>query len=195
MIGLNFLNEFKKVALVLLLVLSLFSCRSLGSFSPTSNYIACKLELKVPRESGKTGSDKVNGLIRMYDNEFIRISFRAPVVRSEMFVIEYSKDQLLLIDRMSKIFSVVPSPDLAHLKGDGFEMLSFVEMEVLILKAASSKSARHLTARQLGIDLVPNSKIELSKFTNAEFRTEPLRTSSKYVEVSVADFYENFKKY
>lgn len=172
----------------------LTSCVSSRGFNAHGEFITSKLEMKVPRGEEFQGADKINGVVRMYKSDFIRISFRAPVVRSEMFVIEYTKSQLVLVNRMNKMYSVVPIDELESLQQRGIHLLSFEEMESLFKQAVLSRSSRRLTSRQLGLDVLPASKIELSKFSNAVFKSDSLKIPNRYVQVDVLEFYDNLFK-
>ena len=172
----------------------LTSCVSSRGFNAHGEFITSKLEMKVPLGEEFQGADKINGVVRMYKSDFIRISFRAPVVRSEMFVIEYTKSQLVLVNRMNKMYSVVPIDELESLQQRGIHLLSFEEMESLFKQAVLSRSSRRLTSHQLGLDVLPASKIELSKFSNAVFKSDSLKIPNRYVQVDVLEFYDNLFK-
>lgn len=168
----------------------LAACKSNSYVDSNSNFMSCKLVMKMPREAGK-GYDKVNGVVRMYKDNYIRISFRAPVVRSELLLIDYDRENLLLLNRMGKLYVKLVAEELANISLDNVKLLSFDEMANIFMEAAQEKRKRKMPASRLGIVMYPSPNIELTSFDSKPFRISKTQVSSKYKEVSLEEFYDS----
>lgn len=169
------------------LVFILSSCVSTQRiFDENVRYLTCKFELIIPTESG---AEKINGIVNIEKGKMARISFRAPVVRSELAVLEYSTTGLLVLDRKNKTFAKSSYPIM---NDKGIQVVSFDSFERIVWNAArSNKKKVFLLASDFGWNAFGSATIELYQFDNTPFQQRPLRISTKYIESSINSMLES----
>lgn len=178
------LKRFSILSLFGALIVCFTSCKTVSSYQSDSDFLSCRVEVKVPRQ--EKGYDKIQGVVRQYKDKFIRISLRAPVVKSEVALIEYSPNGVMLINRRGKLYSYVESPHAVKI--GGYKMLDMVEMGELLNRAAKSRSYRNISPKEIGLGFIPTAQMELQKFSSAPFQLTQTQLSKKYTLVSLEEF-------
>lgn len=167
--------------LAVLVLLTLEGCGSLQRLVDSDiSHLACKFELIVPLEAGV---ERVSGTIRLKKDHYIQVSFRAPMVRSELVYLEYKQEDLLVIDRTNKQFAQSTYPVLNK---KGISILSFTDLQEKIIQAATSNRKQvYLFASEFGWPFLENATVELYQFDNQEFSFRRASLSKKYKQVSM----------
>lgn len=167
---------------VLALALLLSSCASKQfAYQSDSPYISCKLQVLIAGET----TQKIDGVVQLYKDSLLQISFRAPVVKSELAFLLYTPTDILVIDRINKVFGTSSYPvDLV----EGITVFSFDEIQQKIISAAKSTNKRnYYLASKFGWDILGEATVELYKFNSEPFNIRSSKVSRKYVEHSLRD--------
>lgn len=180
------------ITLLVAAVLLVTSCKSSRSVSGkkqtvvksqemlTSRHLSARVELTVPtRDAVLT----VNGSMRLLRDERIQISLLMPILRTEVARIDFTPDELLLVDRMGKRYCRVRRESLGEQLSESVE---FSRLELLIRQQAVQGEFT-LTASQFGLTGLDRAKLRLSKFSGEEFVMNPTELSSRYTEVSIGE--------
>lgn len=167
---------------VFVAILLLSSCASSRlAYHSDTPYVSCKLQVLILGES----TQKVDGVVQLYKDSLLQISFRAPVVKSELAFLVYTPSELVVIDRVNKVFGKSSYPiDLV----DGITVYSFAEIQQKIISAAQSKNKRnYYLASKFGWDILGDATVELHKFNYAPFNLRSSKVSKKYTELELRD--------
>lgn len=162
---------------VLTLVLLVSSCAS-SRFAYKSDvpYVSCKLQVLISGEN----TQKVEGVVQLYKDSLLQISFRAPIVKSELAFLLYSPSDLVVIDRVNKVYGKSSYPIDTM---EGITVYSFEEIQQKIISAAqSNKKSNYYLASMFGWDILGDATVELYKFSNAPFNIRSSKVSKRYTE-------------
>lgn len=160
----------------LFLVVLLVSSCSTSRFHYASEqpYLTCRFEVIMPSEA----HEKVNGVLQLYKDSVIRVSFRAPMVRSEVALLVYSPTELLVVDRTNKLYVSEAYPiDPAY----GIHIDSFETFQNRIIAASKRKKPSFFLASDFGWSAFGEATIQLYKFSNSPFEVRPTKLSKRYV--------------
>lgn len=170
------------ILFIIVFVFLLSSCVSRRFvYQSESPYMSCKLRVL----TGGEDKQRVDGVVQLYKDSLLQISFRAPVVKSELAFLLYTPADLLVIDRVNKVYGKASYPiDLIK----GITVYSFDEIQQKIISASQSnnKSSYYL-ASKFGWDILDNATIKLFKFSNSPFNLRSSKVSKRYSEVSLQE--------
>lgn len=174
-----------KKYLYLLLVLFLFvGCKSSKhALSPdvkqVPHYLSSKMQLVVPNGSGNMS---VGGTMKIKTNEHIQLSVLMPVLRSELFRLDVTPTEVLLIDRMNKRYIKTTPAQLAKVSGRN---VRFADLQKLIVEAASGTKGGELTGKDFGLSSFENAKVKLYDFSEKEVELTPAAIPNRYTQITL----------
>lgn len=174
---------------VVLLLFFISGCKTIPHDASDLS-LSCKLEVKYPRPN-KDGYDKVDGVVKMVKGELLKISFRLPVIRTEVFLLEYTPSSLLMVNRRDKVYSLVASPKRILI--DGVSLPSLDEMEQLIQHVFKVKKDREMDAQKAGLGFLQQASLKFDKFSQKRLVLSPTVLSRKYKKVSIETFFETIQ--
>lgn len=179
----------KKINLLLVcfsLALIVSSCTSSRfAYQPNTSYISCKLQALIPGES----TQKVDGVVQLYKDSVLQISFRAPMVKSELALLLYTPNELLVIDRVNKVYGKATYPIKLV---EGITVYSFADIQQKIIKAAqSNKKHNYFLASSFGWELLGEATVDLYKFTDSPFNIRSSKVSKRYSEVGLKEMLQS----
>lgn len=167
-------------SLFILISIFLGSCNSLRHVADKNNLtLSCKFEVIVPTDKG---GEKINGVIKILKDEVIRVSFRAPMIRSELALLEYKPNSLLAIDRTNKEYA---KETYLEILDKGIKTLSFEELQAKILRASLAKKKVFMLAENFGWEVFPDATIALYQFNNKPFKLDSIVLSKRYKQSSI----------
>ncbi|WP_025069490.1 DUF4292 domain-containing protein [Bacteroides propionicifaciens] len=160
---------------LLLIVLFVSSCSTSRFHSASEKpYLTCRFEVIMPSQA----HEKINGVLQLYKDSVIRISFRAPMVRSELALLVYSPTELLVVDRTNKLYVSEAYPiDPAY----GIHVDSFDTFQNRIINASKRKKPSFFFASDFGWTAFGEATIQLYKFSDSPFEVRPTKLSRRYV--------------
>ena len=180
------------IALLFVAVLIVTSCKSsrgVAGSKPsvaeshqmlTSRCLSARVELTVPtRDAVLT----VNGNMKLLRDERIQISLLMPILRTEVARIDFTPDELLLVDRMGKRYCRVRRESLGEQLS---ESVDFSRLEQFIRQQAV-RGEFTLTANQFGLTGLDRAKLRLSNFSGEDFSMSPTELNSRYTEVTIGE--------
>lgn len=143
-----------------------------------SRFLSSRVELTVPtRDAVFT----VNGTMKLLGGERIQISLLMPILRTEVARIDFTPDELLLVDRMGKRYCRVTREAFAFQLPENAD---FAHLESLIRNVATQDEAT-LTGEQFGLKGLERAKLLLTNFSDEEFSISSTELSDRYTEVTV----------
>lgn len=173
--------------LCVLLLVGLSGCRTSRQAEKSLTDTGClssKVQLTIPQ---KNSVFTVNGTLKLKNGERMQVSFLMPILRSEVARIDVTPDEILLVDRMGKRYAQITREEL---EGILPRKADFAHLEKLIYKAAAPGGKRILEGKDLGLRKMERGRLELSDFSNAPFKLEATRLSSRYKRVELTEILE-----
>lgn len=163
-------------------LLILVGCKSSKNFLEESSCLSSKLSVTVPL-NGELMS--AGGSMKIVRNERMQLSVLMPILRSEIFRLEVTPEEVLVVDRMGKRFLRTGRAELQNYLGEReARQLKFSNLEKLLWKAAQGKRST-LTAEDLGFLALKGAKVELYDFATTPFTLFPTEVSAKYKQVTI----------
>lgn len=176
-------KEYSKSFFFGVLILVLSACGSTKELTElTTPFLNCKMDLTL---STAEGEKKIPAVIQLIRGSEMKVSLRAPMLRSELGILEYSMNDVVLVDRTNRIFA---SGKYMEVKQKYRELVSFETIQSILESAASNRQKRKLSGASLGWDVFGVKSLKLTSFTTSPFELRPFVPSSRYEEVDV-DFF------
>lgn len=180
----------KNVYLLLLLVIAWGGCKSSKRLTTSetktpvsvSGYLTSKLQITIPNKNGKSMS--VGGILKMKPNERVQISLLMPILHTEMARIEITPDEVLLVDRMNRLFVRATKEEL---KGMFPKNAEFSRLEKKLMEASLPGGKTELTGKDIGIPSFEKAKVQLYGFSTKEFSLIPTELTARYRQVSLEE--------
>lgn len=173
----------KKSLLLLSLVVLFCSCATTREvIDMSSPYLSCKLDIRVSTDAG---IKRLPGVVQLVKGEYLKVSLRAPILRSELGLFEYRPEQLILVDRKNRIYTAKFSNEI---RVEYDNVVSFETIESLLLEGAEKRGKRKLSGLSLGWDIFGVETIKFSAFSSSPFRVREFSPSSRYEEVEFGLF-------
>ncbi len=178
----------KRIIYFLLMIILVTGCKTskqstsktLVETKKTTQYIASKLQISIPNTSMT-----VNGTMKMKTNDRIQLNVLMPILRTEMYRIEFTPNEVIVIDRGNKQYIKTSFTELSSLVST---KISFETVQKLLLEASKPDGKKELTTSDLGLPYIKGAKVRLYDFTDKEFAIEPTTISDKYQQVTLNDF-------
>lgn len=159
-----------------LLILLLASCGTSRFYHIAEHpYVSCRFEVIMPTQI----HEKINGVLQLYKDSVVRISFRAPMIHSELALLIYTPTDLFVVDRTNKLYVDATYPiDPSH----GVRIDSFEDFQNRIIKASERKKSAYFLASDFGWTAFGEATVQLYKFSSAPFELRPVKLSKRYQE-------------
>ena len=178
---------------LLLLSLTVFfaGCKTSKVSSPVkegASYLSSKVQLTIPKNDALL---VLNGTMKLKKGERAQLSLLMPILRSEIFRLDITPDEVIIVDRMNKRYVQASRDELKHILPKNAD---FKYLEKMLVDAAKPGGKSTLTGKELGITSMEKGKIELSDFSDQGFTMVPTEVSSKYTKIEWSDLLMMLKK-
>ena len=180
----------KRLFYLLCIIMVLASCKSSKQTSSnppegetTAKCLSSKLQISIPNSSMT-----VNGSMKVKEGERLQITVLMPILRSELFRIEVSPSEVLVVDRMNKQYVQATQEEIAQMAPVN---LQYGSIEKLIFDAALPGANTELTTSDLGLPYIPGAKVRLSDFSTKEFDLPAMTAPERYKKVTIEDFIDS----
>lgn len=177
----------KRIAYLLFILVLMAGCKSskhsiskLPTEIETPEYLSSKLQIALPNTSMN-----INGTMKMKVGERIQLSVLMPVFRSELYRIELTPTEVLILDRPSKQYVITTPEELAKVSS---RHITYKQIEKLLIDASLPDGKKVLSTTDLGFPDLAGARITLSDFSNAALNLDASSASDKYKQVSLMDF-------
>ena len=184
----NVTKAFRLLSFLLLIIVGLSGCKTTrqpdSSLPSKAAYLSSKVQLTIPQ---KGSVFTVNGTMKLKSGERMQISFLMPILRSEVARIEFTPDEILLVDRMGKRYVQTTRKELKDVLP---KKVNFAHLEKLLYAAARPNGKKILTASELGIPSMEKAQIEFSNFSDKAFSISPTEVTAKYKKVQLSELLE-----
>ncbi len=174
----------KRLVYLLLLILLFAGCKSSKQSLykapvPQTQYLSSKMQFTVPNGSNTM---TVGGTMKMKTGERIQLSVLMPVLRSELFRLDITPTDILIVDRMNKRYVKTTREELVKLLPQDVQ---FAQLEKLLLDAAKPGGKSEVTGSELGIPSMEKAKVRLYDFSEKEFDASATSIPARYTEISL----------
>lgn len=142
-----------------------------------------KLIVELPRID-KEKNDKLNGTIKYIADSNIRISFRAPIVRTEVVLLDYTPTSLTIVDRHHKVYVIVDTSESSTIP-----FMSFDELND-ILKNNIGRTNIYMKSAIIKKAPFSKSRYSIKKIVYNYFDESDVLIPSRYKQMTLSDFLE-----
>ena len=118
----------------------------------------------------------------MKNDECIQLSVLMPVLRTELFRLEVTPTDVLLIDRMNKQYVKTTPAELAKAASRN---IRYADLQKLIVEASKPNGKSEVTGTELGFPGMDKAKARLYDFSDKEFELARTAIPSRYTQITL----------